>query len=659
MSAGARAPTTATAGAILRGPGAPGLGTVRPVCGICGLVRPAEARSDDAAIVRAACDAIRHRGPDHGATAPLGRCTLGYRRLRVIDLATGDQPVTNELGDVVVVFNGEIYNYRSLREELERQGHELTGTGDTPALPHLYEQHGDAFVQHLDGMFALAVWDRARQRLLLARDRFGKKPLLWTQLPDGTVAFASELKALLAFPGVRREIDLERLDAYLALGYVPGDRTALDGINRLPPGCTLGVENGRVTMSRYWRLEAQSRQLRDEVWIEAVREGVFSAVRKRLVADVPLGVLLSGGIDSSVVVAAMAQQTSEPVRTFSVGFPEPRYDERVHARAVAERYGTIHEELLVEPDAAALLPRLADAYDEPFGDSSALPTFLVCEHARQFVTVALVGDGGDEVFGGYERYRAHARAERLDRLPAGVASLGARGIRLLRSARTEPRSAPFRAARFLDTAGLDPAERYGRLMQLFPPPLRERLWTEDAHDRIGQLATTGSLLGPARAAGISGLQLTDVDTYLPGDLLFKADIASMASSLELRAPLLDHELAELALGLPDHLRLDGATGKVALRRAFAADLPPEILARGKAGFGVPVARWFREELRDLAGDVLLGPAARGRGQFRPAAVEALLTEHSSGSADHGARIWALLMLELWQRRYGPGSRPEA
>ncbi len=631
--------------------------TVTAMCGICGVVVAEGREHPDPGSVARATSAIRHRGPDHGATAALGRCSLGYRRLRVIDLATGDQPVENENGNVVVVFNGEIYNYRALRAELESQGHILSGAGDTPALPHLYERHGDSFVEYLDGMFALALWDKSRQRLLLARDRFGKKPLLWTQLTDGTVAFASELKALLAFPSVGRQVDLERLDAYLTLGYVPGNRTALQGINRLPPGCVLVVENGVATVSRYWQLQAKPRRLHDEEWVAAVREGVLAAVRKRLVADVPLGALLSGGIDSSVVVAAMAHESAEPVRTFSVGFPEARYDERPYARAVAERFGTIHEELLVEPDAAALLPRLADAYDEPFGDSSALPTFLVCEHARRFVTVALAGDGGDEVFGGYERYRAHALAARLDHVPGGVASAAARSLRVVRSARTEPRSAAFRAARFLDTIGLEPAERYGQLMQVFPLELRRSLWTDEAHNRLGQLATAGSLLGPPRAAGITGLQLTDVETYLPDDLLYKADIASMANSLELRAPFLDHHLAELALGLPDHLRLDGSTGKVALRRAFAADLPPEILERGKAGFGVPVARWFRGELRDLAGDVLLGTAARNRGQFRPEAVEALLSEHTEGSADHGARIWALIMLELWQQRYTADATP--
>ena len=602
--------------------------------------------------MRAAADAIRHRGPDHGVVGQWGRCTLGNRRLRVIDLTTGDQPVANEDGSIVAVFNGELYNFHRLREELEQQGHRLNGTGDTPTIPHLYEQYGDRFVDHLDGMFALALWDARRERLLIARDRFGKKPLLWTRLADGSVAFASELKALLAFPGVSREVGLDRLDAYLALGYVPGVGTAVTGIERLPPGHLLVAENGQVRTERYWHLEARSIGPKSEPeWLDAVRAGVRSAVRKRLVADVPLGALLSGGIDSSIVVAVMAQESREPVRTFSVGFEDKRYDERRYARIISERYGTIHEELLLEPDATLLLPRLVEAYDEPFGDTSALPTFLVCEHARRFVTVALAGDGGDEIFGGYERYRAHALAGRLGCIPRVVTGAASRGLRLLPAARTEPRSAAFRAARFLDTAGLEPAERYGQLMELFSPGLRASLWSDDALAAIGSPRSAGELLGPPRAAGISGLQLIDVETYLPDDLLFKADIASMAHSLELRAPFLDYQLAELAMSLPDDLRMQGSRGKLALRRAFAADLPPEILERGKAGFGVPVSQWFREELRGTAADVLLDASTNRRGQFRAQTIERMLSDHAGGRADHGPRIWSLLMLELWQRRY--------
>jgi len=581
----------------------------------------------------------------------LGSCVLGYRRLRVIDLATGDQPVANEADDIVAVFNGEVYNFRELRADLESRGHVLTGKGDTPALPHLYEEYGDRFVEHLDGMFALALWDRRRGRLLLARDRFGKKPLVYTQLPDGSIAFASELKALLTFPGVAREVELGRLDAYLALGYVPGPRAALEGVRQLPPGSVLTFEGGRAELTRYWSLEPGESDHSETEWIERVRAGVRDAVRKRLIADVPLGALLSGGLDSSVVVAMMAEESRDPVRTFSVGFSEELYDERRYARLVAERFGTEHEELLVEPDAAALLPRLAAAYDEPFGDSSALPTFLVCEHARRYVTVALTGDGGDEVFGGYERYRAHAIAGRLHRVPDAVSRSAARGLRLLPSARKEPRSPAFRAARLLETAGLDAAERYGRLMEVFSPALRSTLYTDDALAAIGEPKSAGSLLGSPLRPGITGLQLLDARTYLPDDLLFKADIASMAHSLELRSPLLDHHLAELALGLPAALRQRGSTGKVALRRAFADLLPAEIVSRGKRGFGVPVAQWFREDLKELAGDLLLDGRARRRGLFRPGAVEELLADHVAARADHGARLWSLVMLELWHREY--------
>ena len=620
------------------------------MCGICGAASTtSRAVSVDA--VERGCAAIRHRGPDHGAVKNLGHCVLGYRRLRVIDLATGDQPVTNETGDVTVVFNGELYGFDALRRELLGNGHELQGTGDTPTLPHLYEEHGPRFAERLDGMFAIAVWDASRDRLVLVRDRFGKKPLLWTQLPNGDIAFASELKAILEFPGVPRRPGLLRLDAFLALGYVPGSETALDGIHRLPPGSMLVAEKGEIRIERYWAPTPRPLGLTRAESIAAVRDAVVRAVQKRLVADVPLGALLSGGIDSSVVVAAMAQTSSTPVRTFSVGFDEERYDERRYARTVADHLGTTHEEILVEPDAASLLPRLAAAYDEPFGDTSALPTFLLCEHTKRFVTVALTGDGGDEVFGGYERYRAHALAQRLDLLPSATSALGARLLRALPGGRTEPRSPLFRAARFLETAGLDNTERYGQLMELFPVRLRESLWTPAAREEIGTLATAGRLLGPRPQPGITGLQLIDIATYLPGDILFKADIASMANSLELRSPLLDHDLAEIALGLPDELKLHRGTGKVALREAFAPDLPAAILARGKAGFGVPVGRWFRDDLRELATDLLLDTTASSRGLFRREGVAALLADHAAGRADHGERIWALVMLELWQRQY--------
>ena len=578
--------------------------------------------------------AIVHRGPDEGSTDAFDRCVLGHQRLKIIDLETGYQPVTNEAGDVVAVFNGEIYNFQALRAELG--GHEIRGTGDTPVLPHLYEESGHRFVERLHGMFALALWDASRQRLVLARDRLGKKPLLWTRLPDGTFAFASELKGLLRLPHLARDVDLGALDAYLALQYVPGDGTALRGVRKVPPGHVLVVEGEEERLERYWEPRPVEPSDTDEEWLERVRASVAAAVRTRLVADVPLGALLSGGIDSSIVVALMAEASSEPVRTFTVGFADERYDERAYARSVAEQYATVHEELSIEADVASTLPRFAAAFDEPLGDEAALPTFLIAEQARRHVTVALAGDGGDEAFAGYERYVAHGLAQRV---PGVAARIGAAALWRLPAARREPRSPLFRAARFLDVAGSPPRDRYGRLMEVFPLELRRRLWADANLPRPVHLEPT--------RPDIAGLQLLDLQTYLPGDLLLKADIASMAHSLELRSPLLDHEVVELGLALPDRLKARGRAGKIALRRAFAAELPPKVAERGKTGFGVPLGRWFRDDLRELAHDVL----TNDRGWFRPGTVARLLDDHESGRRDHGHRLWCLLMLELWVREH--------
>lgn len=578
--------------------------------------------------------ALIHRGPDEGSTDVFGHCVLGHQRLKVIDLDTGYQPVANESGDVVAVYNGEAYNFRALREEL--RGHEVRGTGDTPVLPHLYEESGPRFAERLRGMFALALWDAGRERLVLARDRLGKKPLLWTRLPDGTLAFASELKALLRLPQVSREVDLDAIDDYLALQYVPGDRTALRGIYKLPPGHVLVAEGTTERLERYWQPEPAEPSSSEEEWLERVRESVAGSVRRRLVADVPLGALLSGGIDSSIVVALMAEASTQPVRTFTVGFADERYDERAYARAVASRYGTAHEELALEKDITDTLPRLAATYDEPLGDEAAFPTFLIAEQARRHVTVALAGDGGDESFAGYERYLAMGLAGRI---PGGLAHLGAAALRRLPAARREARSPLYRSARLLAVAATPADRRYARLMEVFPLDLRAELWSDSRHARPLSLAPTRS--------GITGLQLLDLATYLPGDLLLKADLASMAHSLELRSPFLDHEVVSLGLALPDSLKGRGRRGKVALRRAFADLLPAEVAARGKTGFGVPLGRWFRTDLRELANDLLTGD----RGWFRVDTVRRLLREHEAAQADHGHRLWCLLMLELWVREH--------
>jgi asparagine synthase (glutamine-hydrolysing) len=399
--------------------------------------------------------ALVHRGPDSGGVTALGRCALGHRRLRVVDLETGEQPATNESGDVVAVFNGELYGFQDVRRLLAEQGHVVPGTGDTAVIPHAYEEHGLDFPAALDGMFAIALWDRARERLVLARDRIGKKPLHYLSLPDGSFAFASELKALLLLPGLRRELDPQALDAYLALQYVPGVETGVAGIRRLAPGHILVWEDGAVRTQRFWELRPEPRELADEEWLELVRTTVRNAVRRRLVSDVPLGALLSGGIDSTIVVGLMAQESREPVRTFTVGVRDPHYDEREQASIAARAFGTTHEELVVEPDPVELVARLTSFLDEPLGDEAILPTFLVSEVARRQVTVALTGDGGDESFAGYERYAA-MRIDRLSRrAPARDGSAAGQGP-LRRADGGLPSEAPRRAVH--DAAGGNPRD---------------------------------------------------------------------------------------------------------------------------------------------------------------------------------------------------------
>jgi asparagine synthase (glutamine-hydrolysing) len=573
--------------------------------------------------------AIVHRGPDHGAVEPFGRCVLGYRRLSIIDLRTGDQPVASETGELVAVFNGELYNFRELRAELEAKGHRIPGTGDSPLIPHAYEEWGLGFFERLEGMFAIALWDRRAERLVLGRDRLGKKPLVYATLPDGTLAFASETKSLLRLPTLSRRVDLGQIDAFLALQYTP--RSGLEAVHKVPPGSYAVAEKGSLRIERYWRPVAAGTSGSTGEWLERVRDEVGGAVRRRLVSDVPLGALLSGGIDSSIVVAEMAEASADPVRTFTIGFPDRDYDERAHARAIAERFGTRHEELEVDPG-PELLERTAAAFDEPFGDEAALPMLLVCEATRREVKVALVGDGGDEAFGGYERYRAFALAGRI---PRPAAAIGAAALGLIPAARRTPRSTLFRARRFLDAAAQRPAERYARLVEVFPLELRTRLWSDEAR---AEAASSYLPSGP-------DLRVVDLESYLPGDLLPKSDLASMSVSLELRSPFLDHRVVELGLALPPEL----AVGKRALKQAYADVLPSATVSRTKTGFGIPLDRWFREELRESGRELVL--AGGERGLFRPAELERLWREHDGRAADHGHRLWCLCMLELWQRNH--------
>jgi len=618
------------------------------MCGICGLVLPFELGASELAALADATASLYHRGPDDGGVAPLGCCGLGHRRLAVVDLEGGAQPATNERGDVVTVLNGEIYNFRELRRELVAKGHEIPGTGDTAILPHLYEEYGAHFVKRLHGMFALALWDARERLLVLARDRIGKKPLLFAELAGGGLAFASELKALLRLPGIERQLDLNALDAFLALQYVPAPLTALRGVQKLLPAHVLVAKRGRIRIEQYWAPAVDPKVRSDDEWLELVRGSVRDAVRRRLVSDVPVGALLSGGIDSAVVVAMMADSSPEPVRTFSVGFDESRYDERAYARSVAQLYGTRHEEIVLRPDIGQTFVELTTAIDEPLGDPAILPLYLICRAASERVTVALTGDGGDEAFAGYDRYRAYAASNLLDRVPSPVLSAAARCVALLPGGKTEPRSAAYRGARFLRAVAVPATARYACLVELFSSELREDLLRGALH------RATEEWLPLSDGRDLTALQLVDMRSNLPGVLLPKSDLTSMANSLELRSPLLDHTVLELGLSLPDRLKISRRRGKIALRSAFAPLLPPVVASRRKSGFLVPLSQWFRQDLRALAHDLLLDERARSRGLFQPAVVERILAEHVSGRADHAQRLWSLVVLESWLRRYLDG-----
>ncbi len=623
------------------------------MCGICGLIRT-DGRPADADAVRRMSAAVAHRGPDDEGLFCDGPAALGHRRLAVIDLSPeARQPLVNEDGSVRVVFNGEIYNFAELRAGLERRGHVFRSRSDTEVIVHLYEEHGEGCLDHLRGMFALAVWDAPRRRLLLARDRLGKKPLYWAE-GAGRLLFASEIKAILAEGSTPRVPDALAIHHYLTYDFVPSPLTAFRGIRRLPPAHFLVLEGGRVRIERYWRLAYGPKAAAPPGELEAeLLRRLREAVRLRLVSDVPLGAFLSGGVDSSAVVACMAEAAPGAVRTFSVGFREQEFDETPWARAVAERFGTRHTELLVEPRALEVLPRLVWHFDEPFADSSAIPSWYVAQAAREHVTVVLNGDGGDEDFAGYGRYVANDADRRLEARPGG--RLWRRARLLARRGRDRMRGVPAMASLREDLRRLSPDVANGLRLCRFRP--EEKAWLY--HPAFTEAAGAGdslSLLEEAAAApGAEGLVdralAADIALYLPDDLLVKVDVTSMAHGLEARSPLLDHELAEFAARLPERLKLDRGRTKVAFRRALRDILPPELLERPKMGFGVPLARWFRGELRDFVRDTLLDGTARGRGIFREEAVRALLAEHLAGRRDRSSHLWNLVMLEQWHRTF--------
>jgi asparagine synthase (glutamine-hydrolysing) len=636
------------------------------MCGICGILDFSGRPVEETVVARMA-EALHHRGPEAtrvflsptpGAVSTTGAAVgLGHTRLKIIDLSdAANHPLSNEDGTVWVMLNGEIYNFLELRDELKTAGHQFRTEGDTEVVVHLYEEMGPACVERLDGMFALALWDERRRRLFLARDRAGKKPLFYHRGPS-FFAFGSEVKALLAHGEISCDISLAALPRLFLHGYVPNPDTLYEGIFQVPPGHTLTVEpDGEVRLRQYWDWVFPERPLEIGAREAAgrLRELLTAAVKRRLIADVPLGAFLSGGLDSSIVVAIMAGVLRQPVKTFSIGFAgDPAFDETSYAKLVAQRYGTAHTEFIVEPKAFSLLERLVHVYDGPFGDSSAIPTYILSELTHRHVTVALNGDGGDELFAGYLRFAGGVLAARI---PRTVFRLGRAATAWLPSA-GGPRHPLRRAARFFRDADLPWLERYSRWISFFHRDLQDLVLPSVAVDldRLDRIAYFRPYLEAVGGRSpLSQLLYLNAKTYLPDDLLVKMDRASMAHALETRSPFLDRALMEYAAALPDRFKLRGRTTKWLMREAFRDVLPGEILARGKMGFGVPLAAWFRGELREPLESLLLEPTARLGRYVDGEHVRRLVADHVSGRANLEHELWLLLTFEMWLRSLARG-----
>jgi|RhiMethySRZTD1v2_1073278.scaffolds.fasta_scaffold117004_2 asparagine synthase (glutamine-hydrolysing) len=623
------------------------------MCGICGIAAGRGGAPDPDALAAMSATLV-HRGPDDDGQVVAPPVGLAARRLSIIDLAGGHQPIANEDGRVHVVQNGEIYNHEILHRELAARGHEFRTRCDTEAIVHLYEEHGDGFAERLRGMFAVAIWDGRANRLVLARDRFGIKPLFYWETPDGGLAFASELKALMALPGFPREIDMRGLESLLAFNSIPRPLTIFEGVRKLEPGHLLSwtPDGDGVEVKPYARPAPEPvERLRSERAGELATElrgRLRDSVRAHLIADVPVGVLLSGGVDSATLAALAAQESSERVRTFSIGFRERSFDELERARLVARRYDTDHHELIVEPDVAELLTRLAEVFDEPLADSSAVPTYLVSQLASQHVKVAMSGEGGDELFGGYYTYVADTIAPWAGRPAAALRPL----IERLPSSSARV-SFDYKAKRFARGGALPPLERHHAWKEIFSPELRAELLAAPPVPGFDPLDVYRErYAATAGAEPLARLQDVDRDIYLVDDLLVKTDRASMAHSLEVRVPFLDTAVTDLALAVPSSRHLLGWQRKRLLRRAVAPLLPKRILYGRKRGFSIPAAAWLRGELLPFARDVLSPDAIRRQGLFRPEAVERLLSEHASGETDHSRQLWCLMTLGLWLERYG-------
>jgi len=629
------------------------------MCGIAGFVDLHNSLPDDeaAAVLDRMCRVIAHRGPDDQGTLHTKQgAHLGMRRLSIIDLAGGHQPIFNEDKSVSIVFNGEIYNYRELQPRLEALGHRFQTHSDTEVIVHSYEQFGTDCVSQLRGMFAFAIWDENKRSLFIARDRVGKKPLYYSLTAGGTFVFGSELKSLLQHPAIRRDVNPHAIDSYLTYGYVADPLSVLQGIYKLPPGHQLTFADGRIEIASYWDFgygqpQENGNSRRSDDYLEELRALLAESVRLRLIADVPLGAFLSGGVDSSTIVGLMSRETSQPVKTFSIGFHEDSYNELKYARVAAKHFGTDHHEFVVTPDLVGIVDQLAWHLDEPFADSSVIPTYMVSKLARDYVKVVLSGDGGDELFAGYTRYVT-------DRSRRGFATLP----RFVRQRLMAPLSRRLpheaRGRNYLHNIALDSVDRYIDSISIFTELNKPLLYTAEFRRALARpMRTDEEAAIPFRdyarrvktGEPLDSLLYIDSKTYLPGDILTKVDRMSMAVSLEARVPLLDHKLIEFVNRIPANLKLNGLETKHIFKQAISDFVPAEILNRPKQGFGVPVQEWINEQLRDCIRETLTDRAARERGYAEPKYVQLLLDEHERGRRDHSTQLWTLFMLEKWHR----------
>jgi len=620
------------------------------MCGIVGIVPSGSV--PDRALLERISSTLRHRGPDDEGYYLTREVGLGFRRLAIIDLETGNQPVSNETGTVQAILNGEIYNFRHLRRTLEEAGHSFSSRGDAEVLPHLYEERGAELVHDLRGMFAFALWDAEKRELLLARDRLGEKPLYYTsELPGGGFAFASEMKALLA-AGVSREPDRQAVVEYLYYLYIPAPRSGFAAISKLEPGHLLRLRNGEVHVERYWSPKFESSDRSEQEHIAGLRERIVDAVHSQLVSDVPLGAFLSGGIDSASVVAAMRAAHDGPIHTFTITFEGfEHYDESSQARATAAHFGTTHHELRAELEVPDMLPRIVDSFDEPFGNATAALTWALSAVTREHVKVALTGDGGDELFFGYPRYRGLQLVDRYRRLPVGpLKAFAAAASRALPES-TSGRHTGRRIREFLAAGSMLPKEAYASWIGYFTPEmLADLLVPEVAVDVRGASSFLDNLFNGAETLDLNEVSRVELQSFLPYNVLEYADKMSMAHGLELRAPFVDHLLVDYVASIPAHLKLRNGVSKWALRQAVARELPPDVLRRPKRGLNPPLGAWLAGPLEPAIRQLLNPEAIRRRGLFRPEAVARLLEEQKRGRRDRSLHIWSLLVLELWFQR---------